>query len=95
MDPRITRAQQRAAAIDVSPAKLAAEIERLTRGRDLARRQTVLARQELARIAAGGEIGGDAPRTAGVAAGPRPAGRGKSAASTGPSVAELQKEVTT
>ena len=36
---RTTRAQQRAAAIDVSPAKLAAEIERLTRERDLARRQ--------------------------------------------------------
>ena len=30
---RQTRAQQRAAAIDVSPARLAAEIERLTRER--------------------------------------------------------------
>jgi molecular chaperone GrpE len=62
MDRPTTRAQQRAAAIDVSPAKLAAEIERLTRERDLARRQTELARQELARIAAGGPIAGDAPR---------------------------------
>ena len=49
---RQTRAQQRAAAIDVSPARLAAEIERLTRERDLARRQAELARQELAQIAA-------------------------------------------
>jgi len=56
---RQTRAQQRAAAIDVSPARLAAEIERLTRERDLARRQAELARQELARIQAGGEIAGD------------------------------------
>ena len=46
---RQTRAQQRAAAIDVSPARLAAEIERLTRERDLARRQAELARDELAR----------------------------------------------
>ncbi len=48
---RTTRAQQRAAAIDVSPARLAAEIERLTRERDLARRQAELARQELAQVA--------------------------------------------
>lgn len=47
---RTTRAQQRADAIDVSPAKLAAEIERLTRERDLARRQTELARDEIARL---------------------------------------------
>jgi molecular chaperone GrpE len=47
---RTTRAQQRADAIDVSPAKLAAEIERLTRERDLARRQTELAREEIARL---------------------------------------------
>jgi molecular chaperone GrpE len=51
---RTTRAQQRAAAIDVSPAKLAAEIERLTKERDLARRQTELAREELAKLRAGG-----------------------------------------
>lgn len=36
---RITRAQERAAALDTSPARLAAEIERLTRERDKARRQ--------------------------------------------------------
>jgi molecular chaperone GrpE len=51
---RTTRAQQRAAAIDVSPAKLAAEIERLTRERDLSRRQVELAREELAKLKAGG-----------------------------------------
>jgi molecular chaperone GrpE len=51
---RTTRAQQRAAAIDVSPARLAAEIERVTRERDLARRQAELAREELARLRAGG-----------------------------------------
>jgi molecular chaperone GrpE len=50
---RTTRAQQRAAALDVSPAKLAAEIERLTRERDLARRQAELARDELASLKAG------------------------------------------
>jgi molecular chaperone GrpE len=48
---RQTRAQQRAASIDVSPARLAAEIERLTRERDLARRQAELAREELAQVA--------------------------------------------
>jgi molecular chaperone GrpE len=51
---RQTRAQQRAAAIDVSPARLAAEIERLTRERDLARRQVELTREELARVTAAG-----------------------------------------
>jgi molecular chaperone GrpE len=56
---RPTRAQQRAAAIDVSPARLAAEIERLIAERDLARRQAELARQELARIQAGGPIASD------------------------------------
>lgn len=85
MDRPTTRAQQRAAAIDVSPAKLAAEIERLTRERDLARRQTELARQELARIAAGGPIAGDNPRAAAA----HGAGKGKAA---GPAAAELQKE---
>jgi molecular chaperone GrpE len=86
MDRPTTRGQQRAAAIDVSPAKLAAEIERLTRERDLARRQTELARQELARIAAGGSIASDGA--------PRPVGRGPTAtpAPAGPSAAELQKE---
>ena len=47
---RQTRAQQRAGAIDTSPARLAAEIERLIAERDVARRQAELARQELARI---------------------------------------------
>jgi molecular chaperone GrpE len=55
---RQTRAQQRAAAIDVSPARLAAEIERLTRERDLARRQAELARQELARMSLAGAPAG-------------------------------------
>jgi molecular chaperone GrpE len=63
---RTTRAQQRAAAIDVSPAKLAAEIERLTRERDLARRQTELAREELARLQGGPTI----RQTAGAGAPP-------------------------
>src|SRR5438034_8791100 len=57
---RTTRAQQRAAAIDVSPAKLAAELERLTRERDLARRQTELAREELAQLKLGGVPAGKA-----------------------------------
>jgi molecular chaperone GrpE len=65
---RTTRAQQRAAAIDVSPAKLAAEIERVIRERDLARRQVELAREELAKLKA---ADGGAP--AGKAGG---AGRG-------------------
>jgi hypothetical protein len=39
---RTTRAQQRANAIDVSPVKLAAEIERVIRERDLARRPVCL-----------------------------------------------------
>lgn len=56
---RPTRAQQRAAAIDVSPARLAAEIERVIAERDVARRQAELARQELARIQAGGPIASD------------------------------------
>jgi molecular chaperone GrpE len=56
---RTTRAQQRAAAIDVSPARLAAEIERLIGERDVARRQADLAREELARIQAGGPIASD------------------------------------
>jgi len=91
MDRPPTRAQQRAAAIDVSPAKLAAEIERLTRERDLARRQTELARQELARLAAGGPMASDSgPRDSSA----RPVGRVRAAAQalTGPSATELQKE---
>jgi molecular chaperone GrpE len=102
MDRPTTRAQQRAAAIDVSPAQLAAEIERLTRERDLARRQAELARQELAGIAAGGAIASDGGPRAGSAreagarpeGGSRPVGRVRAAAQalTGPSAAELQKE---
>ena len=83
MDRPPTRAQQRAAAIDVSPAKLAAEIERLIRERDLARRQAELARDELARIASGGAIASD---------GRRVPGKGRSQAPAGPSAAELQQE---
>ncbi len=56
---RQTRAQQRAEAIDTSPARLAAELERLIAERDVARRQAELARQELARIQAGGPIASD------------------------------------
>ena len=63
---RTTRAQQRAAAIDVSPARLAAEIERLTRERDLARRQTELAREELARLKAGVATPGSAATPVGT-----------------------------
>jgi molecular chaperone GrpE len=45
MDRR-TRAQQRAAEIDISPTKLVAEIERLTGERDAARAETEAARKE-------------------------------------------------
>ena len=72
---RTTRAQQRAAAIDVSPAKLAAEVERLTRERDLARRQTELAREELARLQGGPTI----RQTAGAGAPPATDGARKGA----------------
>jgi molecular chaperone GrpE len=64
---RTTRAQQRAAAIDVSPAKLAAEIERLARERDLARRQVELARLEIQRLMGGGAVPSDAAPGAGPA----------------------------
>ncbi len=72
---RQTRAQQRAAAIDVSPARLAAEIERLTRERDLARRQAELARQELAQLALGGPGGPGGPAGRGGPGGPDGPGR--------------------
>jgi molecular chaperone GrpE len=72
---RTTRAQQRAAAIDVSPAKLAAEVERLTRERDLARRQAELAREELARFQGGPTI----RQTAGPGAPPATDGARKAA----------------
>ena len=80
---RTTRAQQRAAAIDVSPARLAAEIERLTRERDLARRQAELAREELAKVRAGG------PAT-GAPAGPHAGGDGRHG--TKGTIAELTRE---
>lgn len=83
---RPTRAQERAAAIDTSPAGLAAQIQRLIKERDLARRQAELARQELARIAAGGEIASDG---AGAAPGK---GAQKPKVGRGPSVDDLQKE---
>ena len=83
---RTTRAQQRAAAIDISPARLAAEIERLTRERDLARRQTELAREELAKLRAGG--------AATAAPAPAPARRtsGDSRAAAKGNLADLARE---
>jgi molecular chaperone GrpE len=76
---RTTRAQQRAAAIDVSPARLAAEIERLTRERDLARRQVERAREEISKLRA---AAGAAPAPA-AAGGPtatvRPVAGGRGA----------------
>jgi molecular chaperone GrpE len=90
---RTTRAQQRAAAIDVSPAKMAAEIERLVAERDVARRQAELARQELARIQAGGPIAGDG---APAGAGPKVVQRGRQfpgrGGPSGANVAELEKQ---
>ena len=79
---RTTRAQQRAAAIDVSPARLAAEIERLTRERDLARRQTELAREEVARLKAGTATGGASAgaATTGPTVAPRHGSDGKASA---------------
>jgi molecular chaperone GrpE len=79
---RTTRAQQRAAALDVSPAKLAAEIERLARERDLARRQAELAREELARMKAG-VPGAGAPGSA-----PTNGGKGAKA----PKIEDVQRE---
>ena len=89
---RPTRAQQRAAAIDVSPARLAAEIERLTRERDLARRQTELAREELAKLRLNAAGGAAAPANARAGA-PAPVGRagGDGRAAKG-AAAELARE---
>ena len=83
---RTTRAQQRAAAIDVSPAKLAAEIERLTRERDLARRQTELARDELARLKTGAGV------SAGATGAPAKAGGDGKAAAKGISLDDVLQE---
>ena len=82
---RTTRAQQRAAAIDVSPAKLAADIERLIRERDLARRQAELAREEVARLKLGGA-------TADQAAPGRGGGDGRRAKGAGPALEDALRE---
>jgi molecular chaperone GrpE len=87
MDRPQTRAQQRAHAIDVSPAKLAAEIARITQERDLARRQVELAREEIARMLAGAA----APAAQKAAEARRPFGGGPRAPK-GPSPDELTKE---
>ena len=55
---RRTRADERAEAIDISPAKLAAEIERLARERDAALRRAAAAE---AKAAGGAMNGGEAP----------------------------------
>jgi molecular chaperone GrpE len=101
---RQTRAQQRAGALDTSPARLAAEIERLIAERDVARRQAELLRQELGRIQAGGPIASDGgDRAGGPGAGAPPAGStgarlvGKvkavtGAAAAGAAIEAIQKE---
>jgi molecular chaperone GrpE len=89
---RPTRAQQRAAAIDVSPAKLAAEIERLARERDLARRQVELARLEIQRLMSGGGPASDGGGAAAQAATP-PVGRiGRKDKAAEAALEALQKE---
>lgn len=85
---RQTRAQQRAGALDTSPARLAAEIERIIGERDVARRQAELARQELARIQAGGPIGSDGVTPGGPSG--RPVGKVKPV--SGAALEALQKE---
>lgn len=82
---RQTRAQQRAASLDVSPARLAAEIERLTRERDLARRQAELAREELAKAARGGAPGPTGPTGA-------TASRGRDGGRSAKALEELARE---
>jgi len=67
---RTTRAQQRAAALDVSPAKLAAEIERLARERDAARREADSLRAELDARGPGGPAGVAGPPGVAEPAGP-------------------------
>ena len=89
---RTTRAQQRAAAIDVSPARLAAEIERLTRERDLARRQVELAREEISKLrAAGASAAAAGPGSAGAPPTVRPVAPGRGAAK-GVNVDEILRE---
>lgn len=87
---RPTRAQQRAAAIDVSPAKLAAEIERLARERDVARRQVELARLEIQRLMGGGALASDGAATVTPATTPARDGRKGKAAEA--ALEALQKE---
>jgi molecular chaperone GrpE len=96
---RQTRAQQRAAAIDVSPARLAAEIERLTRERDLARRQAELAREELVKATLGGPSsdGRETGREPGRETGREPGrgigiGRGRDGGRNARQVEELTRE---
>ena len=88
---RQTRAQQRAASLDVSPARLAAEIERLTRERDLARRQAELARQELAQAGIDRTTGAGAPGGTGRGA-PSPAAKGRDGGRHAKQVEELSRE---
>jgi molecular chaperone GrpE len=92
---RQTRAQQRAGAIDTSPARLAAEIERLIAERDVARRQADLLRQELARIQAGGPIASDGGAASPASTGARLVGKVKAvtgAAAAGAAIEAIQKE---
>jgi molecular chaperone GrpE len=88
MDRHTPPAQQPATAIAVSPAQLAAEIQRDPQERDLALRQVELAREELARVLAGNAAPNAAPR-------PREGGRafgGGAKAPKGPSMDDLTKE---
>jgi molecular chaperone GrpE len=89
---RTTRAQQRAAALDTSPAKLAAEIERLARERDVARRQVELARLEIQRLMSGGAPASDGAPSDGRGSTP-PVGRiGRRDKGAEAAVEALQKE---
>lgn len=89
---RTTRAQQRAAAIDVSPAKLAAEIERLARERDLARRQVELARLEIERLTRGGAVASDAAPNGGRGPDVRKVKDSKDASAAAAAIEAAQKE---
>jgi molecular chaperone GrpE len=84
---RTTRAQQRAAALDVSPAKLAAEIERLARERDAARREADSLRAELDALGPGGPAGAAEP-----AGPPESADGGDTAKERDEFLAALQRE---
>jgi molecular chaperone GrpE len=84
---RPTRAQLRAAALDVSPAKLAAEIERLARERDAARREADSLRAELDALGPGGPAGAAEP-----AGPPESADGGDTAKERDEFLAALQRE---